>query len=115
MLRIVPQDKIDLAEKYINENFSPTELLALCMDYCENHPSWRDIGHGYYGNTVRAICPVDVDSTTIDTKGLDNIQTVIGCMDAVECAMYEAAHKTFDKLVVMLLKRDVNHYLKTDL
>lgn len=113
MLRIIPQDKIDLARKYIDENFSPTELLALCMDYYENRPtSWRDVGHGYYGNTVRAICPFDPDSVTNCWD--DKVEVLCDYMDAIDWAMYEAAHKTFDKLVVMLLKHNVEHYLKSE-
>lgn len=92
MLRVIPNDKVEVARRYIENNLGPTELLALCE-------SCYDFKNGLDYNKEKTVF-----KNTLVLLQLEDEPAALGI------ATYEAAHKTFGHLVQILIEDDVKRY-----
>lgn len=87
----IDKGKIKRALKYVNE-MSNSEFLELCYDFYNYSHSGNNRENGAYNKALEYL----------------NLWSEPA---ALKFAIYEKAHKTFDKIVLMLLEDDVKRYL----
>lgn len=91
MLTVIDKEKIKRARKYVNE-MSSSEFLELCYDFYNYSHGGNNKENGVYNKALEYL---NLWSEPV----------------AIKFAIYEKAHKTFDKIVLMLLEDDVKRYL----
>lgn len=96
-MKIALEDKVEDALKYIKNNLSPTELLALC-ESCYDFKNGLSVHNksNVFLNTLRLLRMEDDPA-------------------ALTVATYKAAHEMFGRLVLILLEDDIKRYLDYDL
>lgn len=95
MLTVIDKEKIKRAQKYVDE-MSGSEFLELCYDFYNYDHGGMNKERGPFNKALEYL----------------NLWSEPA---ALEVSIYEKAHKTFDKIVLMLLEHDVKHYLNYDL
>ena len=88
----IPNEKIESARRYIENNLGPVELLALCDDMVDVECLHEDKRNGVYDKTLSLLQLQDLP-------------------EALQIEVLHAAHKTFGKVTYMLFNNDAKRYL----